>query len=55
MTTKWVQAAHIKASNTSQFDYFGSAVALSDDTLVVSAVREGSCATGVGGDEGDNA
>ena len=46
----WSQEAYLKASNTEQGDQFGSAVALSGDTLVVGAPEEDSEATGVDGD-----
>jgi len=48
----WSQQAYIKASNAGIADYFGSAVALSDDgsTLVVGASGEDSNATGVSTD-----
>ncbi len=47
--------AYLKASNTDQFDYFGWSVAVSGDTAVVGAYGEGSNATGVNGDESNNA
>ena len=50
----WSQQAYLKASNTGSGDYFGLSVAISGDTLVVGAYREGSGATGVGGDESDD-
>lgn len=52
----WSQQAYVKASNTDSSDYFGSSLSLSGDgnTLVVSAIREDSAATGVNGDETDN-
>lgn len=50
----WAQEAYIKASNTGANDYFGMRVAVSGDTLAVSASQEDSHATGVGGDELDN-
>jgi trimeric autotransporter adhesin len=50
----WTQQAYIKASNTGQEDLFGSAVALSNDTLAVGAVSEGSSATGINGDQFNN-
>ena len=50
----WSQQAYVKASNTDAVDQFGSEVALSGDTLVVSATREDSAATGIGGDQDDN-
>ncbi len=51
----WIQEAYIKASNTSNADYFGEAVALSADgsTLVVGAWGESSSARGING-ERDN-
>ncbi len=50
----WSQQAYIKASNTEAGDQFGWSVALSGDTLAVSAVAEASAATGIDGDQGDN-
>jgi len=47
------QEAYIKASNTAPGDAFGRAVALSGNTLVVGAYREGSVATGINGDQFD--
>lgn len=51
----WSQQAYIKASNTGKNDYFGWSVALAGDTLVVGATREASNATGVDGDQSNNA
>ncbi|MBA3456696.1 MAG: cadherin-like beta sandwich domain-containing protein [Deltaproteobacteria bacterium] len=51
----WSQQAYLKASNTDTGDSFGRAIALSGDALVVGAQSEGSSATGVGGDQADNA
>lgn len=53
----WVQEAYVKASNTGSGDQFGSAVSISSDgsRLVVGAARESSNATGVGGDQTNNA
>jgi len=53
----WTQQAYVKASNTDAADRFGSSVALSGDgnTLAVGAVFESSSATGIGGNEADNA
>ncbi len=53
----WSQEAYVKASNTGTGDEFGGSVALSADgsTLVVSAVYEDSAATGLGGDQTNNA
>ncbi len=45
----WSQQAYIKASNTDAQDNFGNAVALSGDTLAVSAFLEDSAATGIDG------
>ena len=55
--TAWTQTTYIKASNTGAGDHFGGQVALSDDgkTLAVSAKDEASNATGVNGDQGNNA
>ncbi len=49
----WSQQAYIKASNTHEDANFGSVVQLTDDgeTLVVSALREQSNASGIGGDQ----
>jgi hypothetical protein len=48
------QQTYLKASNTGYFDHFGWSVAVSGDTVVVGAPFEGSNATGVNGDQGDN-
>lgn len=48
------QQAYVKASNTDPFDEFGSSVAVSGDTMVVTAPGERSAAFGVNGDENDN-
>lgn len=52
--TTWSQQAYLKASNTDIFDSFGSAVAVSDNTVLVGAYAESSNATGVNGDQADN-
>jgi HJR/Mrr/RecB family endonuclease len=54
--TTWSQQAYLKASNTGMGDGFGQSVALAGDgsTLAVSANREDSRATGIGGDQFDN-
>jgi len=52
--TNWSQQAYLKASNASTNDVFGSAVAISGDTIVIGAPQEDSNATGVGGDQGNN-
>ena len=51
----WVQEAYLKASNAEAGDNFGHSVAISGDTIVVSALMEASAATGVDGDASDNA
>ena len=55
--TTWVQQSYVKASNTDASDQFGYRVALSADgnTLAVSAIFETSAATGVNGDQANNA
>ncbi|MEP2937460.1 MAG: FG-GAP repeat protein [Gilvibacter sp.] len=56
--TTWAQEAYIKASNTGEdYDRFGTYVSLSDDgsRLAVGALGEDSNATGVGGDQTNNA
>ncbi|MFN7924107.1 MAG: FG-GAP repeat protein [Bryobacteraceae bacterium] len=50
----WAQQAYLKASNTDTNDFFGIAVSISGDTLVVGAAQESSNATGVNGDQLDN-
>jgi hypothetical protein len=50
----WSPQAYVKASNTEAHDVFGRSVALSGDTLVVSARFEASAATGIDGDQSDN-
>jgi HJR/Mrr/RecB family endonuclease len=54
--TAWSQQAYVKASNTGADDQLGRSVALSGDgsKLAVSAYREDSAATGIGGDQADN-
>lgn len=52
--TTWSQQAYLKASNTEEFDNFGTSVALSGGTLVIGADSESSSATGVDGDQTDN-
>jgi hypothetical protein len=53
--TQLAQYAYGKASNTGAADHFGWNVALSGDTLVVGAPFEDSSATGVNGNQSDNA
>lgn len=50
----WSQEAYLKPSNTGDFDSFGNAVAISEDTLVVGALNESSSASGVNGEENDD-
>lgn len=50
----WSQQAYLKASNAEKEDYFGGAVAISGETLIVGADREDSIATGVNGDQGNS-
>jgi len=55
--TTWTQQAYLKASNASVIssdDRFGSAVAISGDTIVVGAKFEDSNATGVNGNQSDD-
>lgn len=54
---KWAQQAYIKASNAEAEDVFGSSVALSADgnTLIVGATGEASAATGVNGEQRNEA
>ncbi len=49
-----VQRAYLKASNTGAGDAFGTQLALSGDTLAISAVLEASASTGVNGSQSDN-
>lgn len=51
----WNLEAYVKASNTGVGDSFGSWVALHADTLAVAAPAEDSNATGVGGNQANNA
>ena len=51
----WSQQAYLKAANIDAGDYFGHAVAVSGDTVVVGAPDEESNATGVDGDGTNNA
>ncbi len=49
------QQGYLKASNTEAADNFGRSVAISGDTIVVGAPREDSSATGVNGNQANNA
>lgn len=48
------QQAYVKASNTDAGDQFGFRIAVSGDTMVISAPQEGSNADGVNGDQTNN-
>ncbi|MFZ5820640.1 MAG: S-layer homology domain-containing protein, partial [Chloroflexota bacterium] len=50
----WSQGAYLKASNPDVYDWFGYSVSISSNTAVVGAYCEGSNATGVDGNQGDN-
>ncbi|MEZ5402007.1 MAG: hypothetical protein R2729_20205 [Bryobacteraceae bacterium] len=50
----WSQQAYLKASNPNPDDRFGSAVAISGDTIVVGAPKEDSVVVGVNGNQFDN-
>jgi len=50
----WSQQAYLKASNPNAGDAFGSSVSLNGNTLAVGATAEGSCATGINGNQADN-
>jgi len=49
------QQEYLKASNTGASDFFGGAVAISGDTVVIGAGGEDSAATGVNGNQASNA
>jgi trimeric autotransporter adhesin len=51
----WGLQAYLKASNTETQDQFGWDVAISGDTVAVGAIGEDSNATGVNGDQANNA
>jgi len=51
---EWAFQTYLKASNSDFGDYFGYAVAISGDTIVVGAPYEDSSATTVNGDQYDN-
>ena len=46
---QWSQQAYLKASNTGANDRFGGTVRISGDTVVISASKEDSVATGING------
>ena len=49
--TTWTEQAFLKASNASDYDYFGTTVAVSGDRVVVGAPGENCSSTGVDGDQ----
>ena len=49
----WTQQEYVKASNPHPLDWFGYSVALESGLLAIGANREGSSATGIGGDQTD--
>jgi hypothetical protein len=51
---QWQHEARLEASNPDAFDSFGSALALSGDTLAAGSFGESSAARGVGGDQADD-
>jgi Ca2+-binding RTX toxin-like protein len=53
--TNWMPQSYLKASNTEASDRFGKSVTLMDGIVVVGAPWEGRAATGVNGDESNNA
>ncbi len=53
--TSWSQQAYLKASNTDAGDQFGKSVGIDGDTIVVGAHFESSNATGIDGDQTNNA
>ncbi len=52
--TSWSQQAYLKASNAEAHEFFGSAVSIDNDKLIVGAWAEDSNATGVNGDQTNN-
>lgn len=52
--TVWTQQEYLKASNTGVDDFFGYALAISGDTIVVGARGEDSSASGVNGNQSNN-
>ena len=53
--TEWLEQGYLKASNIGSFDYFGAAVAVDGDVIVVGTQWEDSAASGVNGDQGSDA
>jgi len=54
-SSTWQEQAMLKASNADYYDYFGAAVSVSGDTVVIGAPGESSSATTINGDETNNA
>ncbi len=52
--SNWVQQAYLKASNTESGDAFGTAVAISGDTIVIGAPGEDSNAIIINGNQSNN-
>ena len=50
----WTQQAYVKGSYSSPGDQFGLGLALKDDTLIVGARFEDSCAAGINGNQADD-
>lgn len=46
--SQWIYQSYLKADNTGNYDYFGGAVTIHEDLVVVGATRESSAPTGVG-------
>jgi hypothetical protein len=51
----WAQQAYLKASNTETGDLFGTSVAIFGNMIAVGALKEESAATGVNGNQNNNA
>ena len=52
--SNWSQQAYLKASNAEGNDFFGNALAITNNTIVVGASSESSNATEIDGDQSDN-
>ncbi len=50
----WTQQAYLKASNSDEFDRFGSAVVIEGDIIAIGARTEDSTSIGINGDQSDN-
>ncbi len=50
----WSQQAYLKASNPDVSDFFGGAVAISGDSIIVGSSSEDSNAVGINGNQSDN-